>query len=186
MSFHIMYAESSVGDYARPGLEADSLIEGCRKSRFQFLDRKPLECGLSDAGGFDFPDLIMHAGCVPLISEKMRQLLDSNGVDNLFYKPVFIKDESLGLRQPLWLALPPRIDCLNMDACKAENCEAEYGVAGRGLARLTQIAIDPAKIGNYQIFRLPEAYENQEIIVTDRLRSILEGAGLVNVHFQEL
>lgn len=186
MNFYIMYGESCIEDYVKPGEEADSLLKGCQKSGFQFLDRLPLECSLSEYGGVDFPDFIIHAGCIPLVSESMRQQLDRAGVDNLFYKQVFLADELMGVREPYWLALPPRIDCLAESECAIRTAEDRFGPLGKNIREVFHIAIDPEKIGNYQIFKLPGEYENQEIIVTEELAKRLQKAGLVNVHFQKL
>lgn len=186
MNYHILYGETAIGEYAKPGPALDILEKGCRKSEFQFLDRNPLRCSLSENGGYEFPDLLIHQKCMPLISETMRQILDRAGVDNLFYKQIMLEDGLLDIREPYWLALPPRIDCLDLENCLIRDRSGDLGSAGKSLLNVFQIAIDSGKVGNYQIFRLPAAYENQEIIVTENLRDILATANLTNVHFQKL
>lgn len=186
MNYYILYGETAIGEYARPGSEIDSLEKGCRKSEFQFLDRTPLDCSISEYGGYEFPDLIIHQKCMPLISETMRQIMDRAGVDNLFYKRIILKDDLVDVREPYWLALPPRIDCLDMDNSIINDRTGDLGPAGKNLFNVFHIAIDQEKVGNYQIFRLPAAYENQEIIVTENLRNILTDMNLINVYFQKL
>ena len=87
MKYFIMYADTSVEDYAYPGDGINELIRGCINSEFQFLDRQPLEVELSETeGGLVFPDFILAGpdGCIPLMSEKMKRLMEQNSVDNCF------------------------------------------------------------------------------------------------------
>ena len=54
------------------------------------------------------------------------------------------------------------------------------------LREVKKISIDVKKIGNYKIFKLPVEFENQEIVVTESLKSALEEKFLSNVHFRLL
>lgn len=186
MKFYIMYAETCIEEYVRPGDELDALKKGCYKSELQFLDRAPIEAGLSSDGGTVFPDFLMHAGCVPLISEKFRQVMDRHGIDNLFYKPVILTDKTLGLRERYWLALPPRIRCLNLSKSEFEIEDNEYVDDEDKFREVSKIVISPRATGNYKIFKLPMEYENQEIIVREDLRSAIGVQSLSNVYFTEL
>lgn len=183
MKFYQIYADSCVEDFASSGDELYPLLKGCFKSEFQFLDHEPLEAGLAEDGGVIIPDFMIYESCVPLISERFRQILSARGVDNLFIKPVIFNAPSLGLRERCWLALPPRIECLDLGKSvirREEIGEGEYELEAE------KIVINPRSIGNYKIFKLAPIYANQEIIVTEDLAEHIRSHNLGNVHFARL
>lgn len=188
MKFYELYADTCVEDYV--ALAADSFkedfIRACNQSEFQYLDRRPIEIELSLDGGIEFPDFIVHDGCVSLVSEKFRRALDGAGVDNLFYKPVTLTFEQLGFAENYYLALPPRIDCLDRAESVIVVEENDYALPEEFLKTVTQIVIAPRRVGNYKIFKLPPFFTNTEIIITEELKKFLEQAALENVNFLEL
>lgn len=183
MKFYTIYAETCVEEFAQPGNELYQLVKGCFNSEFQFLDHSPLEASLSDEGGMIIPDFMIYESCVPIISERFRQLLDKAGVDNLFLKPVIFNEPSLGVRERCWLALPPRIECLNLRKSvirREEIGEDEYELEAE------KIVVNPRAIGNYKIFKLAPAYLNQDIIVTEDLAELIGQQDLANVNLGPL
>lgn len=186
MSFYIMYAETCVEEYVSPGEALEECVQGCYRSEFQFLDKKALEVEIGDNGGLEFPDFLLYGSCVPLVSEKFRQVLEKAGADNLFYKRVFLTSGLLGLREPFWLALPPRIRCLDRRKSVIEVEENEYCEPDELQREAVKIVIDPRKTGNYKIFKLPAELDNQEIIVTEELKKAIEASQLENVHFAKI
>lgn len=186
MDFFRMYAEVCVEDYVEPGPELQKLAPACFNSEFQFLDHAPLSCSLADGGGVHFPDFLLYRSVVPLISERFRKILEAEGVDNLFYKPVILEDRDLALKEYYWLALPPRIDCLAREECEIE-IEPINSLDETEWPRYAKtIVIDPARTGNYKIFKLPSGYENTDIIVTSGLRQAIITHNLENVYFHAL
>lgn len=134
---------------------------GVINSEFQFLDRKEVSVELEECYGSDFPDLIMAEDYVPMISSKLKQFFDLWGIDNLFYKKIKLKMTDYDIEEHYWLALPPRIDCLDPERSfdkKLEIC--------------TKIVIIPNKVGNFDIFKLKDG--NDEIIITERLKNLIE------------
>lgn len=188
MRFFELYADSCVEDFIK--LENSAFSEkferACHFSEFQFLDHKPIEIEISQDGGITFPDLLIQENVIVLISAKMRKIFDACGVDNLFYKPVTLTFSQLGFAENYFLALPPRIDCLKMSASVIEIEDGENFLPEMTLKTVEKIFIDQNKIGNYKIFKLPPFFTNTEIIVTEDLKSALEGAALVNVNFLEI
>lgn len=188
MKYFIMYADTCVEDYAYPGAGINELIRGCIYSEFQFLDRQPLDVELSETeGGLVFPDFILAGpdGCVPLMSEKMKRLMEQNGVDNLFYKRVYLTFASAGIREPYWLALPPRINCLDFENIKKEEMieeDVEGLMPWERMREVNVVKIIPSNVGNYKVFRLAEVV-NQHIIVTEDLKNALEKEHLENLNF---
>ena len=188
MKYYIMYADTCVEDYAYPGDGINELIRGCINSEFQFLDKQPLEVELSETeGGLVFPDFILAGtdGCVPLMSEKMKRLMEQYGVDNLFYKRVYLTFASVGIREPYWLALPPRINCLDFENIKKEEMteeEVEGLMPWERMREVNVVKIIPSNVGNYKVFRLAEVV-NQHIIVTEDLKNALEKEHLENLNF---
>lgn len=169
-----MYSQSCVEEYVIPGDELNVLRKGCKYSEFQFLDHSSMAVEVSEDGGLEFPDFLIHREVIPLISENFRQVLDRLGIDNLFYKPITLTNSSTGESESYFLSLPPRINCLNKSKIIVED------------QKVVEIVIDEKLVGNYKIFKLPPEFANQEIIVTEEVKSAVEAAELENVFFAEL
>ena len=133
---------------------------GVIDSEFQFLDHKKISIDLEDCYGTDFPDLIMAENYVPMISEKLKRKFDSWGIDNLFYKKIILLMKDYDIEEIYWLALPPRIDCLDPERSFDKVLEI-----------CTKIVILPNKVGNFDIFKLKNG--NDAIIITERLKNLL-------------
>lgn len=185
MKFFVMYAQTCIEDYVLPGEEILQLERGCINSEFQFLDHSPISVEISDEGGEDFPDFLIYDGIIPLITENFRQVLDRAGVNNLFYKPVNLTSDA-GYSENYYLALPPRIDCLNFLESVVEVEKNNFAQDDELIKEVVEIVIDENKIGNYKIFKLPAGFVNQEIIVTEKLKTAIEKANLENVYFAHL
>lgn len=183
MKFYVMYASPSVEDYVKAGEAIQPLERGCLMSEFQFLDHSRLTVEADENGGITFVDFIQagEAGCIPLISDRFYQILKNAGVDYLFYKPVDITISELGYCEHYWLALPPRIYCLN----ESQSTFREKQQYPRELRKVENIVISERNIGRYQIFQLAGTV-NEEIIVKEELKTIVEKSQLLNVHFYEL
>lgn len=155
-----------------------ALSRGCENSEFQFLDHAPLTVRVREDSGDEFPDFLFDDGAnVPLVSDRFYRRLVNEGVDNLFYKPIDLTNE-FDERHRYWLALPPRIRALSKKSKVKEDEDYHYREA-------TRIIIDPAGVGNYQIFELADVVNN-DIIVTERLKTSIERAGFTNVFFDEV
>lgn len=185
MKYYVMYAETAVEEYFKPDdTLKDELMEGCLYSEFQYLDHKPLESEISEDGGMEFPDFIT-AGCVPFISDRFKRLLDDLQVANLFYKPIAFTFSPLGLKEYYYLALPPRINCLNWDESGIQTEDNEFLAPTELMREAEDIVINEYAVGNYKIFKLANV-TNQEIIVTEEIKTAVETANLENVYFAEL
>lgn len=183
MEYSILYADVSITGYALPQPEIRCLLRASEFSEFQFLTHEPMEVGLSKEGGLEFPDLMICEGCIPLISQRLRASFLQLGLENVFYKPVNLVMRDLGVNEPFWLALPPRIDCLDWEKCEIlEDTDDAFPFWAR-LHEAKKIVIAPDKTGNYKIFKLPPYMANQQIIVEDEVRTFLERKSFENVHF---
>lgn len=119
------------------------------KNELQFLNREPVEISISEEGGIEYPDCKNYP--LPLFSEKLKTFLDKKGVENIFYKPVYLIDELLEERHLYWLAVVPVINCFD-----------------RGKKKIVE-----EKTGNYKIFRAAERSE-ELIFVEKELKEKIE------------
>ena len=185
MKYYVMYAETAVEEYFKPNdMLKDELMEACLNSEFQYLNHEPIESEISEDGGLEFPDFVI-SGCVPFISDKFKRLFDDLKVDNLFYKPIIFTFNSLGIKEYYYLALPPRINCLNWDESDVQTEENEFLTKRELMQEAEKIVINDHAVGNYKIFKLANV-TNQEIIVTEEIKNVIEKAKLENVYFAEL
>lgn len=186
MKFYVMYAETCIEEYVKPGDGLKILEKACRLSEFQYLDHSPISAVVEEDGGEEFPDFLIYRKSVPLISERFRQVFDRAGVDNIFYKPVTLTHSELGQSELYFLALPPRINCLNLSESVINVEENEFAPPNELIKEVTEIVIDDDKAGNYKIFKLSPEFVNQEIIVTENLKKAVEAAQMENVYFSPL
>ena len=184
MKFFVMYAETCIEDYAAPGREILQLERGCLNSEFQFLDSAPIAVEISDDSGVHFPDFILH-GSIPLVSAAVKRVLENCGVDYVFYKPVQLTDSNIGEAENYWLALPPRINCLDFERSKISVEDNDFAAPSELLREAEKIFIAENQIGRYDIFKLAGVV-NQEIIVTEKLKIALEAGHFENLFFHEL
>lgn len=167
----------AVSDYIKIGDALYAFGEACCTSEFQHLDRKPVTVEVADESGNVCQDFILE-NHVPLISERVKAIFDECGVDNLFYKKVVLTKEETGMKEIYWLALPPRIDCLN-------RRKSEFDGEDEIHSRASKIVISDRKVGNYKIFKLPNL-RNDEIIITEDLAGALRGADLKGLYITEI
>lgn len=184
MKFFVMYAETCVEDYVVPSEEILELKRGCLNSEFQFLDKSPLRVEVSDKGGIYFPDFILK-GSIPLISTAMKRTFEKFGVDYVFYKPIQLTISELGRSENYWLALPPRINCLDTEKSIIEVEDNEFILPTELIREAKKICIVENQIGRYNIFKL-SGVVNQEIIVTENFKNALVAENFENLFFYEL
>lgn len=131
------------------------------RNEVQFIDKNLIEIEVTDDGGIEYPDCLNEP--LPLFSDKLKNILDSNGVNNIFYKPIYLIDNLLDEKHLYWLAVIPHIECFN-----------ENG-----------IDYIPEKIGNFKIFR-DKLQDDFSIYITEELKNILENENLEGIYFYNI
>ena len=137
--FFRLTADTDVAEYVRPtkALYREpcgvlTLAEAVRQSKVQFINQTSLTVGLDDAGGLEFPDMLLYEN-VPLLSTRFYELLMRLSVDILFHKSVILKDELTGYNEPYTLVVPPSINTVS-DAGRYKF----FSLSGRGILIVTQ------------------------------------------------
>ena len=138
------------------------------------MDRNVCYSELDEESGNLCQDFIYDRG-IPLVSEKVKDFFDEYGIDYLFYKKIILKKTTVGIEEPYWLALPPRIDCLNFEESEIDTF----------LNSADEIVINENKIGRYEIFKLGKV-TNLEIVVTENLAKKLKEKKFVGMHIYSL
>jgi hypothetical protein len=152
-----------------------SFVDACNTSEFQHLDKTAISINILENGGI-FPNyMYLENNSIPLISMQLKKLLTKLGVDNLFYKQVNLVEENLGINETYYLALPPRIRCLD------DSCPVEFD----GCIDSDNIYIDSSRVGNYKIFKLADVLNN-DIIVTSTLKDEIESLHLEGIFFSPI
>ena len=116
--FYRLTADTDVAEYVRPAptlyeepCGEMTLAEAVRQGKAQFIDPAPLEVGVSDDGGLEFPDFLLYEG-VPLFSAKFYDELRKLNVYLPFCKQVTLKDDLLGYVEKYILVVPPQVNAL--------------------------------------------------------------------------
>lgn len=168
--YFVIDASPNVKEYLRIGGSLDAIRKACAMSEFQYLDRSALCSELEKDSGDICQDYIYERG-IPLISEKTKRIFDEFGVDYLFYKKIILQKSDVGLEEPYWLALPPRINCLNLEESEIDEI----------LNVADEIVINDSRVGRYDIFKLA-GVTNLEIIITEKLAVELKKHKLIGMH----
>lgn len=160
--FYEISTSSLIEGYLKLGSTLEDIDGYCARSDFQYLDRRPISVEVAAESGNVCQDFIYEIS-TPLISERVKDFFDDFGIDYLFYKRITLTRSNVGMREPYWLALPPRIDCLDIPRSEIDE----------DTMNAEQIVINTSKIGRYDIFKLA-GVANLEIIVTEKLAKALE------------
>lgn len=172
--YYAIGSSSNVEEYLSIGSGLADLQKPCAMSEFQYLDKDTVSIEVEVDSGTTCQDFIYEHG-VPLISDKVKRFFDSYGIDYLFYKKIILKKSSVGMEEPYWLALPPRINCLNFEQSEIDEF----------LNAADEIVIDSRKIGRYDIFKL-SGVTNLEIIVTKKLALALKEEKFIGMHIYQI
>ncbi len=169
-SFYFLVAEETKGSdyiYLDNDRVPDELKRGCRYSEFQFIDPEITVLTADPESGNSLPDFICDgSNDVPLISERMKSVFDSLNVRYIFYQRIRIIKNSDGLSENYWLAVPPKIDCLDRDKMDKSDIDEMWNKAQK-------MVIDRDKTGYCDIFKI-SGVENRDIIISSRLKNALE------------
>ena len=183
--FFEMYAETCCEQYVvLPDALRQAFSRGCLWSELQFLDREPVSFEVSDEGGTEFPDFLTHDS-ICLISGRFRDILTEAGADYLFFKPVKLTIAELGKHRQYFLMIVPRINCLDIERSRLLADEDDTLPLWLRPREGEKIVIMPQSIGRFAIFKLAGVL-NQEIVVTEQLKQIIEAAGCSNVYFNKI
>lgn len=126
-----------------------------RDNKIEFFDLNVDFVEITDTSSDMMSDFIDSP--VPFFSEKLAQLLVSNDVNNIFFKPCCLIYKNQKVIASCYMGLIDKIDCLDR---KKENT-------------YEKIEIDGKKCGYYKIFRIKDIEENL-VIVTKELKEVLE------------
>lgn len=151
-----------------------------------YLDDIPEAIELDpDRGGIEVPDALVCDGIV-FFSDRLKCLLDSSGVDYIFYKKTTISDEVLGIEEIFHIACIPRIDCIDTEKSVISNAdEYDYNDGIVPFYNINNPVIIPESCGRYEIFRLLGS-DCERIFVMERLYKKLSEAGLTGIGFRKV
>lgn len=165
----------------------DKFKDACFGSNFQYIDpSQVVRLDLKNDCEPYFPDFVDFER-IPLISDRFKSILDDFGVDNLLYAKVELFHKPSSQSIECWLALPPRILCIDWS-------ESKYNSQ---LSRFDKMVIAKRFVGRYDIFKSADRNDKRllvdnDIFVTERLRKYIEdkqeelGIELDNLDFFEL
>lgn len=130
-----------------------------RDNKIEFFDLNVDFVEITDSSSDIMSDFIDSP--VPFFSEKLVQILCSNGVNNIFFKPCCLIYKNQKIVSNCYMGLVDKIDCL--DKKKSIKSGEIY----------EKIEIDSKKCGYYKIFRIKDIDENL-VIVNKELKEALE------------
>ena len=180
MMFYGLDAAHEISDYLNLDFNKsyfEELSGPCNASEFQFLDKKILKIELDDTietSRVIIPDFIYERG-IALISERFKNFLDECIVDYIFYKKIILSKTDCGWEEIFWLAIPPRINCLDFDKSEISHF----------LHHAEKICINPKRIGCYKIFKI-SGVSNVDIILTEDMAEKIRAENFIGVHVFDL
>ena len=172
--YYVLDSSRNIEEFVSAIDGTTNIAKPCQLSEFQFFDANPIKIEVDDSSGRVFQDFIYDNG-VPLISDRMKECLALLGVDYLFYKKILLTKRNLGVGEIYWLALPPRINCLNRDESEIDEL----------LNVADEIVINDDKVGRYEVFKLA-GVGNLEIIISKKIASALKNEEFVGLHIYKI
>lgn len=146
------------------------IAEHCGASQFQHLTKNELKIVLK-TDSFDFPDFLLIKDSVPLFSDYLfNSIRTLDNTDNIFTRSVII--EQNGESEHYIMAVPSRIDCLNLEDSALQSCEEGFYAYS--------IAINGDAVGRYEMFKI-WGIKNPNIYITTKMKKVLEGENPVGL-----
>jgi len=168
MKFFMLDSAHIVSEYVNIDNELDEMKYDCYASKFQGISKEPITVELKDESGDIWPDFMYESG-IPLVSEKFKKFLEED-IYYLFYKEITLKRVKKGDEKKYFLALPPRIKCLN-----------EKSIFDEDFGGVEHFEIDEKRIGYYNIFKCENGH-NDEIILTESFAEKLKAQNFEGVY----
>lgn len=178
-----MKSKSNCEDYAKLIGPFSDFKFHCQKSQLQFLDKNTIELSISDDGGIKIPDIIYQEGLF-FISNKFKEILQCEKIDYVNYKKVEIIDHDLGIKEVMFILIPPIIDCLDIDNID-QAIEWDYNQGLVPLLDIQNVKIRSDLIGRFSIFKVFGVLGNF-IYITSELYNILNLCDLEAISFSKL
>lgn len=172
--YYILDSSRNVEEYISVIDGTKEMVKACQLSEFQFFDTKPVKIEVDEQRGRIFQDFLYDKG-VPIVSDRMKECLESLGVDYLFYKKVLLTKSEVGIEEIYWLALPPRINCLNREESKIDKI----------LNVADEIVINEDKVGRYEVFKLA-GVGNLEIVLSEKVANTLINEKFIGLHIYNI
>ena len=173
-NYYILESSKNVKEYISIVDGTKGFAKACQMSEFQYLDAETIFIEVDFDSGRIFQDFIYDKG-VPVISDEMKEYLDTLGVDYLLYKKIILTKQQLGIEEVYWLALPPRINCLNREESEIDEM----------LNVAEKIVIIEDKVGRFEIFKLA-GVGNLEIMLSENMAQALKEKKFTGVHICEI
>ena len=173
-AFYVLSSSDNIQEYLNIGDSLNGIRKACAMSEIQYLNSDAITVELEQSNGYICQDFIYDHG-VPLISERVKDFFDEWGIDYLFYKKINLKKSDIGLEEIYWLALPPRINCLDREQSEIDDF----------LNAADKIVINTERIGRFDIFKLA-GVTNLEIIITSQLADKIKEQKFVGMHVERL
>lgn len=174
MAFYIMRQDTSIeGSCALDGvpddLNAEEWIQG-KKMPDPAPGRKlPLDLSLESG---DYRGDIID-GFLTLYHDNLKNALQQQGVDNVDYYPVTLRDQNTGeVEGGYWLVnIIGLLDCVDMNKSKVK-----WWPSGRGFNFLSMV-IDEAKTKGAKLFRLKD--DPTKVIINEELKQFFDATDML-------
>ena len=188
MDIFALLATSNTDRYIIPEIdesEVTKLKPFVSKGELQFIGHNPVTCSVSEQSGFEAADYIYNRG-FHIFSERLKRFFDNEGIDNVFYKPMNIISEELGIDERYYITVVPRIDCLDIEKSVSEderNWDTGFGMIPR--LKFENLHIKNTSIGRYKMFRLL-GIEDEKIYITDELCLSLKDESFLGLEYKNI
>ncbi len=164
--FYIMQSLCNAEEYMRIVFDTSEIKIPAIKAEYQFLDKSEITAGLSKDSGFEIPDFVTING-IHIISDYLKQILEKEMLDYIFYKKINLIDEKYGIHEKFWITVVPRIDCLDIKKSEVK-CEWDFEDGLVPVLRAERIEIISKMVGRYKMFRI-FGVEDNNIYITGGL-----------------
>jgi hypothetical protein len=113
----------------------------------------------------------------PLISDKLKNILDEHVTSRIYYRPVFLEYQDS--YEPYYYFIPPCYEGIDF---AHSDCQKDEELPGRVKIGEGGFNLRPSMAGKDDIFRL-SGLNPRQIIITHRLKQLLTDNGVIGVRY---
>lgn len=108
MDIYVLKCFSSAEEYIKLTGDIVNIKIPILKSEIHNLSKEKIYFDISEEGVLEVPDVIYYEGAF-LVSNGIKELMDINNVDYIFWKEAIIQSDRYGIHEKFWIIVPPKI-----------------------------------------------------------------------------
>lgn len=184
MSIYILKCLTNAEEYIKVEGDIGKIKIPILNSEIHKLTEDKLELGISEEGGLEIPDVLYYEGIL-FVSNQIKELMNINNANYIFWKEVDIKSEKYGIHEKFWIMVPPRIDCIDIDRSIIDFSSWHFADGIIPVFEFSSISIVKKMLGRFEVFKILGILDNN-IYVTEKIYTQINFGEFEGIDFIKL